>query len=182
VVIRIDQTGDTLKEFYRLNCLTRKRHGLPPQPFTFFKSVRDHLLSKGFGIIVSALYEGRIVSASVFFHFGKNAIFKYGASETRHQIVRPNNLVLWEALRWYRERGFESLHLGRTESDNPGLLRYKRAWGASESLLNYYRYDLSAKTFLSPPTAGGAWRTKGLARMPVAFLRLAGRLLYRHAG
>ncbi len=182
VAIRIDATGETLKEFYRLNCLTRKRHGLPPQPYRFFASVHEHLLSKGFGIIVSALHEGRTIAASVFFHFGKRAIFKYGASEIRRQSVRPNNLVLWEALRWYRERGFESLHLGRTESDNPGLLRFKRAWGANERVLNYYRYDLRAETFLSPPPAAGAWQTKGLARMPVAFLRLAGKLFYRHAG
>ncbi len=157
VVIRIDETGETLREFYRLNCLTRKRHGLPPQPYRFFASVHEHLLSKGFGIIVSALHEGRTIAASVFFQFGKRAIFKYGASEIRRQSVRPNNLVLWEALRWYRERGFESLHLGRTESDNPGLLRFKRAWGASESVLNYYRYDLRAKTFLPPhpPAARG---------------------------
>jgi len=183
MAIRIDRTGETLEEFYRLNCLTRKRHGLPPQPYAFFNSTKKHLFSNGFAIILSAIFEGRTIAAAVFFHFGKQALFKYGASDTRYQNVRPNNLILWEAVQWYRAMGYETLNLGRTEFNNPGLLRFKRAWGARESSLNYLHYDLKAKAFLaSPPASSGGLRTKCLTRTPVLLLRLAGKLLYRHAG
>jgi len=121
--------------------MTRKRHGLPPQPFVFFKNVFDYIISKGYGIVVSALQSNTTIGASVFFHFGKNALYKYGASDMKFQNLRPNNLIMWEAIKWYRNRGNETINFGRTEPYNLGLLRFKRLWGASESPIKYYRYE-----------------------------------------
>jgi hypothetical protein len=154
LTIRFDDSSDSLSTFYRLHCRTRKQHGLPPQPFSFFQSIRDHVFSKGLGIIVSVLLSGKVVASSIFFHFGTNAVFKYGASDTRFLSHRPNNLVMWEAIKWYRGRGARSLSLGRTEADNHGLRRFKQSWGASESALNYYRYDLGRVAFSRTPLRG----------------------------
>src|SRR5262249_31776098 len=35
-----------MAEYYRLHCLTRKRHGVPPQPAYFFKKIQDHLIAQ----------------------------------------------------------------------------------------------------------------------------------------
>ncbi len=37
VTVRISREPEAMREFYRLNCMTRKEHGLPPQPFFFSK-------------------------------------------------------------------------------------------------------------------------------------------------
>jgi len=182
VIIRSEQSLDSLGKFHQLNCLTRKRHGLPPQPFAFFNNVFEDVISKGRGTVVSAFYKETVIASSVFFYFGKRALFKYGASNMEFQNLRPNNLIMWEALKWVRQQGFKTMNLGRTEAENQGLLRYKRAWGAKESLLKYYKYDLRKKSFLQKHSGLGPMSTKLLARTPISVLRLIGRLFYRHAG
>ena len=181
LLTRIDGSRGSLEDFYRLHVDTRKRHGLPPQPLSFFRNILDHVFSRGLGIVVSAAWAGKVVASSVFFRFGPTAIFKYGASDPRGLAAKPNNLVMWEAIKWCRERGIKTLNLGRTELDNPGLQRFKRSWGASESTLNYYRYDLKQEKFSSAPRGGD--RPKRLfSMMPPGLLRLVGRMCYRHIG
>jgi hypothetical protein len=179
--IGIGRSMDQLESFYRLNCLTRKRHGLPPQPFAFFLKVFDHIISQDSGILVSAFYAEKVVAAAVFFHFGNRAVFKYGASDIAHQHLRPNNLVMWEALKWYRERGFKMLNLGRTEVENRGLLQYKRGWGAAERLLAYIKFDIRKGAYLKNRERSG-FPQRILFRTPVSILRLIGRMFYRHFG
>lgn len=43
-----------MEAFYRLVCLTRQRHGLPPQPWLFFENLQKHLLAPGKGCIILA--------------------------------------------------------------------------------------------------------------------------------
>ena len=181
VSIVFDRTRESLEAFYRLHCRTRRRHGLPPQPFVFFRNVRDHVLSKDRGMIISALCSGDVIGSAVFFHFGKKAIFKYGASDGRFLGHRPNNLVIWEAIKWYQRRGFKNLSLGRTEPDNLGLLRFKRLWGAAESVIRYYRYDLK-KTGRGRFLKKSNLPSKLFSGTPVGVLRLIGRLFYKHIG
>ncbi|MBU1711049.1 MAG: GNAT family N-acetyltransferase, partial [Proteobacteria bacterium] len=106
VEVDISDTAEAMDEFYRLHCMTRKMHGLPPQPFSFFTNIYDHIISKGHGLFVNARYRGQVCAASVYFHIGDKAIYKYGASDFTFQDLRPNNLVMWKALEWYCEKGF----------------------------------------------------------------------------
>ena len=41
VSVEITRSPEAMAEFCRLNCLTRKEHGLPPQPWNFFRGVRQ---------------------------------------------------------------------------------------------------------------------------------------------
>jgi lipid II:glycine glycyltransferase (peptidoglycan interpeptide bridge formation enzyme) len=181
LTVRLERSRESLDDFYRLHCRTRKRHGLPPQPLSFFKNILNHVLSRDLGVIVSALFSGKVIASSMFFHFGANAIFKYGASDTGFLSHRPNNLVMWEAVKWFKGRGAKSLNLGRTEVDNQGLRRFKLSWGTSESALNYHRYNLERGAF-SRTTPRGDRPKKLFALIPVGMLRLMGRLFYKHIG
>ena len=106
---------------------------------------------------------------------------KYGASDGKFLGHRPNNLVLWEAIRCYQQQGYENLGLGRTEPDNLGLLRFKRLWGAKESMIRYYRFDLK-KIERGRLLKKSKLLSELFARTPVGVLRLIGRLFYRHIG
>jgi len=39
-------------------------------------------------------------------------MYKFGASDSGFQHLRPNNLVMWEGIRHCAERGCERLHFG----------------------------------------------------------------------
>lgn len=182
VVARVGTALDDIEAFSRLNLITRKRHGLPPQPLGFFRNVASHILARDHGIVITALHRGRTVASSVFFHMGRRAIYKYGASDLAYQNIRPNNLVMWEALAWYRARGFETMSLGRTEMDNPGLLQFKRTWGGQERIAKYHRYDIRGGGYAGLRSPASARFERLFALMPTSILRAFGRFFYRHAG
>jgi Acetyltransferase (GNAT) domain len=182
VETRISHSMSDLKEFYHLNCLTRKDHGLPPQPLRFFEKVHEHILSKGKGIVALAKHEGACIAGAVYFHLGDQVIYKYGASNRTYQHLRANNIVMWEAIRWYARNGFRGLNLGRTEKENEGLLQFKRGWNVKERMINYYKYDLKKNTFVGERAGIFGGGRKIFRRVPVPLLRMTGSVLYKHIG
>jgi hypothetical protein len=182
VEVKITDSPDSLREFYRLNCQTRREHGLPPQPYDFFMKIHQHVLQKGLGFIVLATYNGTAIAGSIFFHFGRKAIFKYGASDRNYLPLRANNLVMWEAIRHYAQKGYQSLCFGRTEMENQGLLQFKSSWGAAEYPIQYYRYDFGKETFVRPSSRVAGWHNKIFRSMPLPVLNKIGTVLYRHMG
>mgnify|MGYP003870655107 CR=1 FL=1 len=178
--VEISHDPAAVADYYRLHCLTRQRHGLPPQPFRFFDNIARHMLAADQGIVVTALHQGRAVAAAVFLHFGRRALYKFGASDAAAQALRPNNLVMWEGIRYYKQREFESLHFGRTSPANDGLRRFKRHFGAAEQPLPYYRYHLASEQFVPAPDRAETALNGLFRRLPLAWLRLVGRCLYPH--
>jgi lipid II:glycine glycyltransferase (peptidoglycan interpeptide bridge formation enzyme) len=182
VEIKISDQQESIEQFYHLNSLTRKRHGLPPQPFSFFKNVLELIVKKGHGIVVLAFYKNKPIAGSVFFHLGKEAIYKYGASDLRYQNLRANNLVMWETIRYYSKNGLKNLSLGRTESDNQGLIQFKSGWGTTEHKINYYQYDFRKQGFIRPQSKVTGFHNKIFRKIPIQLLRTIGSIFYKHAG
>ena len=182
VGVEIFNSLDSVREFYRLNCLTRRDHGLPPQPYGFFKNIHQHVISKDHGFVVLASYQGKYIAGAVFFHFGQKALYKYGASDRFHQQLRANNLVMWEAIRWYCRKGYKSLCLGKTEPENQGLIRFKSGLRPSGRRINYYRYDFKKGSFVSGSSKVVGFHNKIFRNIPIPVLRQVGSILYRHMG
>jgi hypothetical protein len=182
VRISISCAAGPLEEFCRLNCMTRREHGLPPQPARFFKNILLHVLARERGIVVLASQGGRTIAGAVYFHFGTKAVYKYGASDRNYQHLRANNLIMWEAIQGYAANGYTTFDFGRTEPENEGLLQFKRGWGAEEHPLPYFRYDLRKEAFVAGSLKVSGAHTSYFRRMPIPVLKMAGSLLYRHMG
>jgi hypothetical protein len=177
-----ENSDEAMETFYRLNCLTRKRHGLPPQPPEFFKRLLDHIIVRRLGIIMTVSHEGRPAAAAVCLHFGRNAIMKYAAHDLAVQAVRPNNMLVWEAIRWHAENGFHVLSFGRSDMKNQGLRWFKNGWNLKERVLRYYKYDLKQNCTVAQSRPLVDWSPRIFSRMPVPLLRSIGRVLYKHMG
>lgn len=173
---------EAVRLFYGLNCITRKRHGLPPQPYAFFKNLYQNVIQKGLGSVFIASHGGRALAAAIFVFFGSHGIYKYGASDMRYQNLRPNNLLFWEAIRWLKERGITILNLGRTELENQGLLQYKRLWGGTEQLVDYKRYHLRKGKFVQRRQTKTHFQNHISACLPIGVLRIIGAISYKHVG
>lgn len=182
VRVEVSDTLDALEEFYGLLCLTRKKHGIPPQPFEFFRNIHRHVILKGLGIVVLAHYEGREIAGAVYFNLGGKVIYKFGASDDAWQHLRGNNLVMWEAIKWHARKGFKNLHLGRTSLGNEGLRRFKLGWGAREERVEYVKYDLKRGRFLKEKDESSGWHNKVFNAMPIWMSKLVGKALYPHWG
>ena len=167
-------------DFYPLHVQTRRRHGLPPQPASFFLNIYEHIVGPGLGFIVLARHETRPISAAIFFRFGKNALYKYGASDKRFQEFRATNLVMWRGIQFLARNGAEKLHFGRTDCENDGLRRFKLSWGTKEETIDYFRVDPSARECLVSAPSDSGFHKKIFARLPLAVNRLAGAMIYPH--
>ena len=171
-----------IRDFYRLNSLTRRDHGLPPQPWKFFENIQKRVLGQGKGFLSLGRLRGQAIAGAIFFCFGETAVFKYGASDKNYQHVRPNNLVMWEAIRRCQEEGFQRLCLGRTDLDHQGLKQFKDGWGAEQTQIYYLRYHFTSRAFQGPVQKISKQSEKLLRRLPLPVLETLGKLLYRHAG
>ena len=175
-------SSDSIEDFYRLNCLTRKEHGLPPQPIKFFRKFYAHFLKAGKGFIVLATYRGKPIAANVFLRFGERAYYKYGASDQKVQHLRASNLVMWTGIQHCLQTGIRSLCLGRTETENQGLRQYKSGWGTSETTISYYKYDVVRRRFSRGKPAVVGWHNKVFKVLPIPASRAIGSLLYKYMG
>lgn len=183
VAVDISRSKGALNEFYRLHCLTRKRHMLPPQPSRFFLNIYVRMLLQDSGHVVRAAHKGKTVGAAVLFHFGDQVLFKFGASDLGFQHLRMNDLILWKAIEWSIKNGYRALFLGRTDVWNTGLRRFKSGWGSVEYPIEYHKYDVKNKVFVKHSSERLEDAIKPIVGiMPIAVLRTVGGLLYRHLG
>jgi hypothetical protein len=171
---------ESTRQFHALLCTTRKRHGLPPQPFSFFGNIQRHVLAARKGCIVLARIGDVPVAGAMFFQFGRVAIFKYGASNQAFQHLRPNNLVMWRAMEYYARAGFEALDFGRTSLGNEGLRHFKLSWAATERVLDYVRFNYRTASFVKARDRSSGWYSGLFKLLPVALARLVGATAYRH--
>ncbi len=182
VQIEIHNSFESIKDYYQLHCLTRKKHGLPPQPFGFFANIYDHIITKNSGFVMLAFYNGKKISGGIYFHFGSEAMYKFGASDSRFQHLRANNLVMWEAIKWFARKGFKNFCFGKTEPENDGLLQYKRGWGTKESVIKYYKYDLEENKYIISDQKLKGFHNKIFSRIPISLLKMSGSLFYKYMG
>ena len=108
-------------------------------------------------------------------------LYKYGCSDRRFHNLGGMALLFWKAIQEAKQEGLEEFDLGRSNSDNPGLVTFKDHWGTTRSTLTYFRYPAQAS-----PTACEKYRMRvarrALALAPDRILRLVGELLYKHIG
>src|SRR6267378_5875385 len=178
--VSIQSSPDAMAQFYKLHVRTRRRHGVPPQPRSFFINIQRHLISAGLGFIVLVECQRGPIAAAMFFKLGRHAIYKFGASDERLQELRANNLAMFEGIRHLAGEGAESLHFGRTDKENNGLRRFKLSWGATEETLDYARFDTASASWKHSRDSRSTLHRHIFRALPAWLNRLAGAILYPH--
>jgi CelD/BcsL family acetyltransferase involved in cellulose biosynthesis len=180
VKVEIRNDREALEEYFELHCLTRKKHGVPPQPLYFFQNIQRHIIAGGLGFTALARLNGRALAGAVFFIFREKALYKFGASDPSADLNRPSNLVMWHGIKEAKERGAASLAFGRTDLNHDGLRRYKLGWGTKEKTISYLQFDVVSETFLSGRNTS---RSNPLLRiLPSWMLKRLGAAIYPHIG
>jgi hypothetical protein len=177
------ETGSSLqltRAYYRLHVATRRRQGAPPQSWSFFRRLQECMLERGAGFVALAKWGKQPIAGGVFLHTDKKAVYKYGAADRAFQELRPSNLVMATAIRKLAEQGIESLSFGRTSLLNEGLRRFKEGWGAVETAIQYYRYDLRRSHWVTSADRASGLHNHFFRRMPLCVNRALGALLYPH--
>lgn len=172
------RSEELIQQFYRLLVLTRRRHGLPPQPIAWFRNLVHSL---GDMIKIRAASANGVPVASIItLAFGKSMVYKYGCSDANYHKLGGISFLLWQSIMDAKKSGLEELDLGRSDLDNSGLITFKEHWGARRSTLAYWGYPTKLRSDLNRwdlRLARGVFK-----RLPIPALQVAGTLLYKHIG
>ncbi len=182
--LREGTSEDAMKIFYELLCATRRKHGLPPQPYRFYRAMWQFLHPRKMLHVLQAEFQSRPVAAILLARFRDTMHYLYGGSLTDYWQYRPNHLLLWEGIQRAHAAGLRFFDFGRSGYDNPGLVEFKSRWGAVEYPL--YDYTLFQKTPPRPQRNGAKggpdFARKMIRKTPIALLKIGGSLLYKHLG
>jgi len=120
-------------EFLRLHTGVRKRkYRLLPQPRSFFTSIRARFAATGDWHALAAVRGGELLAATVYLRHRDTLCYKFNASDPDGLGARPNDLLLWSGIELAARLGCTMVDLGASDDDQPGLIRFKRGFGALE--------------------------------------------------
>lgn len=167
-----------LRRFYALLIMTRRRQSLPPQPLSWFRAL---IATFGDRLQIRVASRGDLPIASILTITHKNSmVYKYGCSDARFHKCGGMALLFAKTIAEAKDRGLEELEMGRSDSENLGLISFKEHWGALGTPLSYWMY---AQRFVETPYS---WRRDTVRQVvrfaPDPVLRALGKLLYGHIG
>ena len=181
LIYEAGRSQELLDAFWDLLLITRRRHGLPPQPKSWFRNLID-CFGEALQVRVASK-EKRPVAAILTLRHKDILIFKYGGSDTSFNSLGGTQLLFWRSIEEAKREGLRVFDLGRTDCENAGLITFKDRWGSTRSTLVYSRFsDLPLSG--SAGQIGTQWSARiarlVVHRLPGCILRMAGSVLYRH--
>lgn len=181
--VREGSVEKDMKIFFHLQSITRKKHGLPPQPYSFFKNMWKILHPQQFLQLLLVRYQGKDIAAMVFLKYKDTMYYKYGASDNRYLAHHPNHLLMWKAIEHACQEGFRFFDFGRTAPEDKGLMDFKKRWGSLELGLPYFFYPHRMGISLTDRDSL-KYRMISTAShlLPVSILKIGGRIIYKHLG
>jgi hypothetical protein len=177
VTIESGADAAMVKRFHDLQVETRLRLGLPAQPLRFFMLAHEIFNASGDLEVWIATHRGRDLAGAVLLRHHDCVHYKWGA----RRLVEPssaNYLLIHTTIAHLAGRA-RLADLGRCDTRNSGLSRFKRDWGAAPYPLSYSFFpfaprDLSSEVLSGPRRAlSNLWR-----HLPVPAARILGAALY----
>jgi len=149
--VRCSNDVEDVKGFYELLVKTEIRHGgaLRIHPLRYYQKIFEVLAPQNLSRLYLVEKDNKLVSASMVFTYGNEAIYMYGASDYEARRDMPNHLREWVSMLDARKEGRRYFDLwGVTMRNDPdgGIKRYKL--GYCENVLNMAgTFDWAAKPF-----------------------------------
>lgn len=141
VVVKIAESKNDLRAFYELHMRVRKeKYSMVAQPYAFFENIWNNFVEPGNGALIVATCGGKVVGGVFFLVWNNRFYYKFNASDFDYIQYRPNDLVVWEASKYGHSRGYDYLDFGLSDSDQEGLVRYKRKYATQEKQVSFLRH------------------------------------------
>jgi hypothetical protein len=166
-----------LDEFYRLLMITRRRFRLLPQPRVWFKNVIE-CMGPNAEIRVARKADKPIAAILTLRHRG-TIVYKFGCSDHAYHHLAGMPFLFWRLVEESRSENREAIDFGRSDTDNPGLVKFKDRFGTIRRKLHYFRYAEQEREKLAPRLALSLTRLL-FSALPDALSSRAGGLVYRH--
>jgi hypothetical protein len=177
-------TESILDTFYKLLTVTRRRHGIPPQPKIWFRNLVECF---GSAVQFCIAYQGsRPVAGMLTIRHKSTLVYKNGGSDARFNNLGSMHSLYWEAIQRAKSLGLDTFDLGRSDWDQAGLITFKGRWGSTRSNLTYFRITQSSNPNHWFEPTSPTWKTRATRRVfsqvPTFALPTLGNILYKHIG
>jgi lipid II:glycine glycyltransferase (peptidoglycan interpeptide bridge formation enzyme) len=134
---------------------TTQRQGFYAHTEKYHKLMWKILQQAGIAHLMTASYQGRIITTWILFKWRNFLYYPYGASTEEHKEVMANNLMMWEAIKFGKKLGLSTFDLwGREEGKgftkfkegyNPKVVEFLGTWDLIINKSIYKIYRLAEK-------------------------------------
>lgn len=182
VVVREGRDLEDVRLFHRMHAHLRKtKYRMLAQPAAFFEALFERFAPEERLTVLLAEADGEPVAGLFLLQWGDTLYYKFNASVDQH--LRPNDLLVWQAILMGRRRGLLRLDFGISDVDQPGLVRYKAKFATEEKEVRFLEWRPEAHRDLRGEQASQVLgRLAGLLTDPAVpdeITRTAGDDLYR---
>ncbi len=155
------ETEGDLRIWYRVYLETMRRNVVPARSYRFFLALWELMRSTEMMRLLLAEQQtaagSRIIGGHLFFTFGSTVTYAFGASHASDFALRPNDIIMWQAINDASMAGYKSVDLGEVPEGDDDLARFKSKWGAEPvRLYRYYFPDFPDAEHSSDKTGGSA--------------------------
>jgi FemAB-related protein (PEP-CTERM system-associated) len=170
---------ELLDSFYEVFSRNMRDLGTPVYSKRFFREILDSFpeTSK-----IIAVFQGeQVLAAGVALRFRETVEIPWASSNRDFNVLCPNNLFYWQAIRLAIEEGATRFDFGRS-SPGAGTYRFKEQWGAEPEPL-YWQYLLAEGRplpELNPDNPRFKLAIRLWQNLPVGLTRLLGPSIVRN--
>jgi hypothetical protein len=184
ITIRNAISEEDIVSFYRLVAKTRKRLGLPPQKYDYFKNIWKYLGPLKLTDFLMAEKGGEIIGGLNIFKFSHTIYLGHIGSDARFRNSGIDQFLIWKAISVGIQGSYKLLDIGKTSAFSSGLATYKKRWGAVEQEAPSFYYPCQRGIALYNNEKRKSYKIMSFVwqNIPDRLSRIVGRFVYRHMG
>lgn len=181
ITVETTKIIEDIKEFYELNCETKREIGVPCHPWKFFKNLFN-FMGDNVSLYV-AKSNNEIIAGGIMEYYKDTVIYGYGAADSNHLDLYPYNAFIWKSIEDASKNGYIYYDFGRTSYANYGLINFKKRWGTIEKKLYYSSYPGNHMS-LSENRDNFKYRmgTKAIRNIPMSIYKKFSDVVFGHFG
>ena len=182
--LKVADNESDMINFYQLHIMTRKKLGLPPQPYIFFKMLWETFTPSKQMALLLAKQNNQTIAGLIIFKFKTRVSAEFLASDETFLNVSPNHFLFWEAIKSACNEGFKIFDFGRTSPDNKSLMTFKSRWGTTVVDLPQFCYPKELSENIADRETSTSYRliNKICKNSPESVCKMLGHICYRHLG
>jgi hypothetical protein len=171
----------SLKQFYKLYILTRKRLMLPPQPYVFIKSLWETFAPSGKMSLLLAELNGQVVAGLILLKYKDRVSAEFSVLNESYHNVSPIHLLFWEAIKSASLEGYKLFDFGRTDPNNTNLMEFKSRWGTKVLDIRHFQHPGCKDLHHNKEQTISYNIVKNISKISPDFIfELMGKFCYRH--
>ena len=185
VIVHNAKDKKELRKFFEMHLGVRKyKYRMLAQPYKFFEHIWEMFVVPENGFLLVAKYDEELIAGIFFLEWQGRLYYKFNASSPEYLHIRPNDRIIWEAIKIAKERGCTFLDLGLTDWDQDGLVRYKQKFSSEEKTIYYLRHIPDHMSKINAQYSGNLLSQLTdlftCKSVPDHITEQAGQLLYRY--